>query len=304
MGAEQSNLGQTTAPAAAAVLAASNDNVKSISRDENPRYGYHVLRVDSNSPAAAAKLIPYFDYIVAVNGVDVVHDSPNIVAEMAKNHVDRPMKLVVYNSRQDNLRNASIIPSRSWPGKTLLGASIRYTMINDAPSRVWRVLDVSMNSPAHVAGLIPNKDWVIGSPDIAINKAEDFYQLMIQNTKRPVRLLVFNIDSDAVREVSVIPDFEWGGEGCLGCDIASGILHRIPFDEQITTAVNQAPPAVTMPVEAVENVNSSSDLVTETPLQAVPSSRPASIPPIPVIPADLISTADDDFDFNINQQTQ
>lgn len=51
---------------------------------------------------------------------------------------------------------------------------------------------------------------------------------MIHNQRRPVRLLVFNFDQEAVREVSVTPDFEWGGQGCLGCDVASGALHRIP----------------------------------------------------------------------------
>lgn len=52
---------------------------------------------------------------------------------------------------------------------------------------------------------------------------------MIHNQKRNVRLLVFNIDSESVREVIVVPDFDWGGEGCLGCDVASGALHRIPL---------------------------------------------------------------------------
>lgn len=77
--------------------------------------------------------------------------------------------------------------------------------------------------------IIPNRlDWIIGSPEIAINSQEDFFHLMIHNQKRPVPLLVFNLDSDAVREAQVIPDFGWGGEGCLGCNVASGALHRIP----------------------------------------------------------------------------
>lgn len=47
-----------------------------------------------------------------------------MVAEMAKNHVDRPMKMTVYNARSDKLREVSITPSRSWEGKTLLGKFI------------------------------------------------------------------------------------------------------------------------------------------------------------------------------------
>lgn len=49
MGAEQSNLAS-----------------------EEAEYAFHVLRVDENSPAAVAKLVPHFDYIVSVNGVKVV----------------------------------------------------------------------------------------------------------------------------------------------------------------------------------------------------------------------------------------
>lgn len=36
-------------------------------------YGFYVLRVDEHSPAADAKLTPFFDYIISVNGVQVVH---------------------------------------------------------------------------------------------------------------------------------------------------------------------------------------------------------------------------------------
>lgn len=163
---------------------------------------------------------------------------------MAKNHVDRPMKMMIYNSRLNSIRETTIVPSHNWGGKTLLGASIRFCQVDDVADRVWHVAGVVYEGPAHKAGLIPQKgnhsfpshhasyhvavDWIIGSPDIALNCADDFYNLMIHNQKRQVRLLVFNIEKEQVREVSVIPDFHWGGSGCLGCDVASGALHRIP----------------------------------------------------------------------------
>lgn len=76
-------------------------------------------------------------------------------------------------------------------------------------------------------------DWIIGSPDIVVTTQEDMYNLLIHNQKRPVKLLVFNSDEDAVREVTVVPDFGWGGDGCVGFDVASGALHRIPEESQI-----------------------------------------------------------------------
>lgn len=39
---------------------------------EEAQYGFNVLRVDEHSPAHDARLIPYFDYITSVNGVQVV----------------------------------------------------------------------------------------------------------------------------------------------------------------------------------------------------------------------------------------
>lgn len=42
---------------------------------------------------------------------------------------------------------------------------------------------------------------------------DDFYNLMIHNTNQPVRLIVYNADSDSCREAAVTPSFDWGGEG-------------------------------------------------------------------------------------------
>jgi C-terminal processing protease CtpA/Prc len=42
-------------------------------------YAFHVLRIDENSPAAVAKLVPFFDYIVSVNGVKVVLGIWNVI---------------------------------------------------------------------------------------------------------------------------------------------------------------------------------------------------------------------------------
>lgn len=39
---------------------------------EQVQYGFHVLRVDEHSPAYDAKLVPFFDFITSVNGVQVV----------------------------------------------------------------------------------------------------------------------------------------------------------------------------------------------------------------------------------------
>lgn len=48
-------------------------------------------------------------------------------------------------------------------------------------------------------------------------------------------MIVFNefnaaadFKGEELREITIVPDFEWGGEGCLGCDVGSGMLHWVP----------------------------------------------------------------------------
>lgn len=67
------------------------------------------------------------------------------------------MKIHLYNAKTDSFREATIIPSNSWGGKTLLGASIRFCQYTGAADRVWHVLETKPNSPAQKAGLVSGK---------------------------------------------------------------------------------------------------------------------------------------------------
>jgi len=48
---------------------------------------------------------------------------------------------------------------------------------------------------------------------------------------RQLKLYVYNLETDKCRDVVIIPDPSWGGEGSLGCGIGYGYLHRIPHNE-------------------------------------------------------------------------
>lgn len=63
MGANQSNL--------------TNQSItdESISAKLFSRHGFQILRVHPNSPVSEANVSPYFDYIIAINGVEVVNDT-------------------------------------------------------------------------------------------------------------------------------------------------------------------------------------------------------------------------------------
>ena len=53
-------------------------------------------------------------------------------------------------------------------------------------------------------------------------------ELVEDYLSRPLRLHVYNHEYGVVREVTITPSRNWGGEGALGCVLGFGALHRIP----------------------------------------------------------------------------
>jgi hypothetical protein len=105
--------------------------------------------------------------------------------------------------------------------------SIRFCSFDGANENVWHVLEVESNSPAALAGLRPHSDYIIGA-DTVMNESEDLFSLIETHEAKPLKLYVYNTDTDNCREVIITPNSAWGGEGSLGCGIGYGYLHRIP----------------------------------------------------------------------------
>ncbi|KAG1679030.1 Golgi reassembly-stacking protein 2 [Nymphon striatum] len=188
--------------------------------------GYHVLRVQDNSPGQKAGLESFFDFIVAIGNTRLNQDN-DALKEMLKVNTGKPIQMTVYSSKTQQLRNLSITPLNMWGGQGLLGVSIRFCSFEGANENVWHVLDVHPMSPAELAGLQPFSDYIIGA-DSVLHESEDLFTLIDAHEARPLKLYVYNIDSDSCREVTISPNRTWGGEGSLGCGIGYGYLHRIP----------------------------------------------------------------------------
>uniref|UniRef100_A0A8C8VNJ6 Golgi reassembly stacking protein 2 n=1 Tax=Pelusios castaneus TaxID=367368 RepID=A0A8C8VNJ6_9SAUR len=188
--------------------------------------GYHVLRVQENSPGHRAGLEPFFDFIVSINGSRLNKDNDTL-KDLLKANVEKPVKMLVYSSKTLELRETSVTPSNMWGGQGLLGVSIRFCSFDGANENVWHVLEVESNSPAALAGLRPHSDYVIGA-DTVMNESEDLFSLIETHEGKPLKLYVYNTDTDNCREVVITPNSAWGGEGSLGCGIGYGYLHRIP----------------------------------------------------------------------------
>lgn len=97
------------------------------------------------------------------------------------------------------------------------------------------------NSPAALAGLIAHEDFIVGADQVLQDvglllfknnaqiirnsqkiiifcvtlQSEDFFSLIEANEGKPLKLLVYNTQSDQCREIVVTPNGAWGGEGRL-----------------------------------------------------------------------------------------
>ncbi|XP_038645411.1 Golgi reassembly-stacking protein 2 isoform X1 [Scyliorhinus canicula] len=188
--------------------------------------GYHVLRVQENSPGHRAGLEPFFDFVVSIANARLNQDNDTL-KDLLKSNVEKPVKMVVYSSKTLKLRETTVTPSNMWGGQGLLGVSIRFCSFEGANENVWHVLEVEPNSPAALAGLRPHTDYIIGA-DTVMNESEDLFSLIETHEGKPLKLYVYNTDTDNCREVVITPNTTWGGEGSLGCGIGYGYLHRIP----------------------------------------------------------------------------
>nr|XP_021522270.1 Golgi reassembly-stacking protein 1 isoform X1 [Aotus nancymaae] len=182
--------------------------------------------VQENSPAQQAGLEPYFDFIITI-GHSRLNKENDTLKALLKANVEKPVKLEVFNMKTMKVREVEVVPSNMWGGQGLLGASVRFCSFRRASEQVWHVLDVEPSSPAALAGLRPYTDYVVGSDQI-LQESEDFFTLIESHEGKPLKLMVYNSESDSCREVTVTPNAAWGGEGSLGCGIGYGYLHRIP----------------------------------------------------------------------------
>ncbi|XP_006462678.1 hypothetical protein AGABI2DRAFT_72191 [Agaricus bisporus var. bisporus H97] len=198
-----------------------------------PSRGLHVLRVTPHSPASQTDIEPFFDFVVGFQG-DSFSDNQTINASelerIVESHEGRTLNLLVWSSKGQQTRVVPILPSRAWSSSTtdspangngaqpsLLGLSMRICEPESATENVWHVLDVYEGSPAESAGLVPMGDWILGWSGGVLGAENDFYDVVEAHVDKPLRVYVYSYDFDTLREVVLIPNRNWGGEGLLGC---------------------------------------------------------------------------------------
>ena len=122
--------------------------------------------MQDGSPGQRAGLESFFDFIVAIGSTRLVYtifcfdflflqnmpilcccfyvylkDQDNeTLKDLLKLNVEREVKLTVYSSKTQTVRQVGIIPSQMWGGSGLLGVSIRFCSFEGANENVWHIL--------------------------------------------------------------------------------------------------------------------------------------------------------------------
>jgi hypothetical protein len=134
----------------------------------------------------------------------------------------------VHNIKSNSQRLVKITPSSTWGGAGLLGVTIRLDDYGGADERLIRVLSVEHNSPAAIAGLVPMKDYLLGTTSTSFDSDGILAEVLMVHADRIVELYVYSSESDVVRVVTLMPTLSWGGRGLLGAEVGTGYLHRFP----------------------------------------------------------------------------
>eukprot|EP01062_Namystynia_karyoxenos_P077592 TRINITY_DN7841_c0_g3_i1.p1 TRINITY_DN7841_c0_g3~~TRINITY_DN7841_c0_g3_i1.p1 ORF type:complete len:443 (+),score=160.81 TRINITY_DN7841_c0_g3_i1:98-1330(+) len=216
--------------------------------------GFQIASVAPQSPAHQGGLVPFFDFVVAVDDMHLNGESSGPFREHIHNSKGNVVRLQVFNAKIRQFREVLITPNDGWGGQGLLGCSINWENVERAQEFVWHITGVRPSSPAAAAGLQAGKDYIIGMQPIGcedhpgqlhvtmFSENGDFHNrletkmmrrqqrvLSSHRTHRDDQLLVLIYDSvdNSVREVLV----ELGRGSSLGCDVASGYLHVVPYTQ-------------------------------------------------------------------------
>lgn len=175
MGQEYSTEDEDTSGTGENAVGATVEDVDDV-QDLSALSGYRVMKVFQGSPASRSGLAPFEDFVVAVNGAMVDSDNASLAAVLRDNE-GKELALVVWNCVDNARRDVALRPVK-WNGPGLLGAAVRYEAIAGAADHVQRVLDVLPGSPADDAGLMPNTDYIVGTPAEVFRKEADFSRLV------------------------------------------------------------------------------------------------------------------------------
>ncbi|KAF3936992.1 hypothetical protein ABW19_dt0209175 [Dactylella cylindrospora] len=122
---------------------------------------WHILDIAPGSPADAAGLLPYSDYIIGTPQGLVRGESG--LGELVEDHIDRPLQLYVYNHEFNVTREVTILPRKHWGGDGALGCVLGYGALHRLPPS----LEEPLSQPGEAIFEYPPDD--AGEPGPTVN---------------------------------------------------------------------------------------------------------------------------------------
>jgi C-terminal processing protease CtpA/Prc len=179
--------------------------------------GYRVIQVIPDSPAHGKGFVEFLDFIVSINGTDILESSLPF-QELIKSNIDCPVTLGVFSVLTMELREVCVTP-QVWKGEGLIGINLRYEDAMQVSNNILRITKVFPDSSASRAGLIEG-EYIVGCKEAKIKDSEDI--LGILDKLKKITLAVFNNVDLAVHYLELQAD-----DGSIGIEVASGVMHRI-----------------------------------------------------------------------------
>ncbi|KDE07189.1 hypothetical protein MVLG_02589 [Microbotryum lychnidis-dioicae p1A1 Lamole] len=121
---------------------------------------WHVLEILEGSPAQSAGLVPFGDWIIAYSG-GILRGEGDFY-DVVEAHVDKPLRLFVYNADYDVTRETILIPNRSWGGEGLLGCGVGYGLLHRIPKPQDHARGRSTNDAVVGEGDMPTSHGMAG----------------------------------------------------------------------------------------------------------------------------------------------
>ena len=170
----------------------------------HPTPGFRVLSVAPGSPAANVVLFPdahtardglreaisssvvaYLDVIVSVNGEPVDDEDVNFLTSQLQ--PGEPAILELYNQKHRRVRTVQIVPvegGEGGGGRT--GMTVLYDVIDPVLSESpLHVVEVAVGSPAALAGILPQDDFVLGRAQVRAKSGERCVVLFLRPRLTP-----------------------------------------------------------------------------------------------------------------------
>ena len=181
-------------------------------------HGYRLIDIQKDSPGEKAGLRLYLDFIVSINGTNLL-ESQIPLQDLIRLNENCTITLGVLGLDSMSIREITVAPS-VWEGEGLLGVNLRYEDASEALQNILHITKVFPNTPASNAGIVDG-EYILGSKEAKIKDSSELREILMQNGE--ITLVVYNKDSKGVRWVLLE-----SVDGSLGVEIATGVMHRIP----------------------------------------------------------------------------